>query len=330
MTKIFYEKDADLRPLTGKTIAVFGYGSQGEAQAKNLRDSGIKVILGLRKNGFSYQRAKEDGFKVFSFEEAAKQAELIQFLIPDERHSEIYEKVKKYVTTGKTLICSHGFNFHFKIIVPSQNVDVIMIAPKSPGPNLREQYVAGYGVPSLVAVYQDASGQAMDKALAYAKAIGSTRVGVMETTFKIETETDLFGEQHVLCGGIVELMRAGFETLVEAGYPPEAAYFECVHEMKLIVDLIYRSGISGMYQKVSNTAKYGGLTRGKNVITKEARKRMKKGLEFIQSGQFAKEWIDEEFKKNRLANLKKMMKQLESWQLEKVGREIRKLAGLEE
>lgn len=329
MAKVYYEKDADIRPLIGKTIAVFGYGSQGHAQANNLRDSGVKVIIGLREGGSSWKKAKEDGFAVYSFQEAAKRADMVQFLIPDERHAEIYQQVKEHITPGKTIICSHGFNFHFKRIIPPHGVDVIMIAPKAPGPTLRREYVNGFGVPALIAVFKNPSGHAKEKALAFAKAIGSTRVGVMETTFKIETETDLFGEQHVLCGGVVELMRTGFETLIEAGYPPEAAYFECVHEMKLIVDLIYAGGISGMYRKVSNTAKYGGLTRGKKVITSATKKAMQKGLKDIQSGKFAKEWIDSEYKKHKLANLKKMMDELSNWKVEKVGKEIRTLAGIE-
>lgn len=329
MAKIYHDQDASLTPLEGKILAVFGYGSQGSAQANNLRDSGIKVILGLRMGGSSWEKAKEEGFEVYSFEEAAKKADLIHFLLPDERHAEVFEKIKAFVIPGKTLVCSHGFNFHFKRIIPPEGVDVIMIAPKAPGPTVRREYVNGFGVPSLVAVYQDASKKALEKALAYAKAIGSTKVGVIETTFKIETETDLFGEQHVLCGGVVELMRNGFDTLVEAGYPPEAAYFECVHEMKLIVDLIYAGGMYGMYKKVSNTAKYGGLMRGKAMITPETKEEMKRGLKAIQDGTFAKQWIDEEYKKNKLANLKKMIEDVKGWQVEKVGKEIRTFAGLE-
>ncbi len=329
MAKVYYDQDTTLSPLEGKTIAVFGYGSQGHAQANNLRDSGVKVIIGLRPGGKSWEKAKEDGFEVYDFPEAAKRADMIQFLLPDERHAEIFEKVKEQITPGKTIIVSHGFNFHFKRILPPKGVDVIMIAPKAPGPTVRREYVNGFGVPALIAVYQDASGKAKDKALAHAKGIGSTKVGVMETTFQIETETDLFGEQHVLCGGVVELMRTGFETLVEAGYPPEAAYFECVHELKLIVDLIYANGMYGMYKKVSNTAKFGGLTRGKKVITPATKEAMKKGLKQIQDGTFAKEWIDEEYKKHKLANLNRMLEELKNWQVEKVGKEIRTMAGLE-
>lgn len=329
MANVYYEKDADIKALTGKTMAVFGYGSQGSAQAQNLRDSGVTVIIGLREGGKSWEKAKEDGFEVYSFAEAAKRADLVQFLLPDERHAEIYDQVKEHITAGKTIICSHGFNFHFKRIVAPEGVDVIMIAPKAPGPTVRREYVNGFGVPALIAVHQDASGHAKETALAYAKAIGSTKMGVMETTFQIETETDLFGEQHVLCGGVVELMRSGFETLVEAGYPPEAAYFECVHEMKLIVDLIYAGGMTGMYKKVSNTAKFGGLTRGKRVVPPAVKEVMKQGLKEIQDGTFAKEWIDEEYKQNKLSHLNKMMDEVAGWEVEKVGKEIRTLAGLE-
>lgn len=329
MNKVYYDQDTTLIPLEGKTITVFGYGSQGHAQANNLRESGVKVLLGLREGGVSWEKAKEDGFETYSFAEAAKKADMVQFLLPDERHAEVFEQIKKHLTPGKTVIVSHGFNFHYKKIIPPQGVDVIMIAPKAPGPTVRREYVNGFGVPALIAVFQDASGKAKETALAHAKAIGSTRVGVLETTFKIETETDLFGEQHVLCGGLVELMRVGFDVLIEAGYPPDAAYFECVHEMKLIVDLVYTGGVYGMYKKVSNTAKYGGLTRGKNVITPATKEAMKKGLKDIQNGAFAKEWIDEEYRKNHLANLKKMLEETKEWKMEKVGKEIRTMAGLE-
>lgn len=329
MKKIFYEKDVDTRILTGRTVAVFGYGSQGIAQANNLRDSGVKVVLGLRSNGRSWEKAKEDGFPVFSFKDAAKKADYIHFLLPDERHKETFEEIKEFVTPGKTLVCSHGFNFHFKIIDAPKGVDVIMVAPKAPGPTVRSEYVLGFGVPALVAVYKDASGHALEKALALAKSNGHTKVGVFQTTFKNETETDLFGEQNVLCGGVVELMRMGFDTLVEAGYPPEVAYFECVHEMKLIVDLIYTSGMTGMYQKVSNTAKYGGLTVGPKIVPPSTKKVMRTSLKKIQTGAFAKEWISDEFQKKKLKNLNKMMKDVENWKVEKVGKTIREFAGLQ-
>lgn len=329
MAKIFYEKDTTLNPLKGKTIAVFGYGSQGSAQAQNMRDSGVKIILGLRKEGKSWEKAKEDGFKVYEFAEAAKRADIIHFLIPDERHKETFEEIKKYITPGKTLSCSHGLNFHFQIITPPKGVDVIMIAPKAPGPTVRREYVNGFGVPGLVAVYKDASGHALDTALAMAKADGHTKVGVFLTTFKDETETDLFGEQNVLCGGVVELMRMGFDTLVANGYPKEIAYFECVHEMKLIVDLIYSGGMHGMYKKVSNTAKYGGLTVGPKVVPGSTKKVMQTALKKIQNGTFVKEWIDTEFKKNNLKNLNRMVEEVKNWEVEKTGKKIRQFAGLE-
>ncbi|OGH18491.1 MAG: ketol-acid reductoisomerase [Candidatus Levybacteria bacterium RIFCSPHIGHO2_12_FULL_38_12] len=329
MTKIFYEKDVDTRILDGKTIAIFGYGSQGAAQAQNLRDSGVRVILGLRPNGRSWRKAKEDGFTVYDFKEAAKRADILHFLIPDERHKETFDEIKECITPGKTLMCSHGFNFNFKIITPPKGVDVIMVAPKAPGPTVRREYVNGFGVPALVAVFTDESGHALQTALAIAKANGHTRVGVFKTTFKDETETDLFGEQTVLCGGAVELMRMGFDVLVKKGYPPEIAYFECVHEMKLIVDLIYKNGMSGMYKKVSNTAKYGGLTVGPKIITSQTKKTMLLTLKKIQNGSFAKQWIHKEFKKNKLKNLEKKMKEVENWHVEKVGKNIREFAGLE-
>lgn len=329
MGKIFYEKDTDLRILTGKTIAVFGYGSQGSAQANNMRESGVKVIVGLRKDGSSWKKAKEDGFEVYSFEDAAQKADMIHFLIPDEKHKEIFDAIAPFILPGKTLICSHGFNFHFNIIKPPKGVDVIMVAPKAPGPTVRSEYVKGFGVPALVAVYRNASGKALEKALAIAKANGHAKVGIIQTTFQDETETDLFGEQTVLCGGVIELMKTGFDTLVTAGYPPEVAYFECVHEMKLIVDLIYKNGIYGMFSKVSNTAKYGGLTVGPKIITKDTKKIMRQTLKKIQNGSFAKEWIDKEYKKNKLKNLHRKMEEVYKWQVEKVGRKIRQFAGLE-
>ncbi|MBI2597216.1 ketol-acid reductoisomerase [Candidatus Daviesbacteria bacterium] len=328
MKKIYYDQDTDLKVLRNKTVAVFGYGSQGSAQAQNMRDSGVSVILGLRRDGSSWSQAMEDGFQVFEFKEAAKRADILHFLLPDERHLEVFEEIKEFITPGKTIVCSHGFNFHFQVINPPKEVDVIMVAPKAPGPTVRREYVNGFGVPALIAVFKNASGKAKETALALAKANGHTRVGVFETTFKFETETDLFGEQTVLCGGVVELMRMGFDTLTANGYPPEIAYFECVHEMKLIVDLIYQGGMLGMYKKVSNTAKFGGLTVGPKVIPAQTKKVMQKALDKIKSGQFKASWIDKEFKKDKLKNLDKMLDMVSKWQVEKVGKIIRQFAGL--
>jgi ketol-acid reductoisomerase len=291
---IFYEHDANPNALKGKTIAVFGYGSQGHAQAQNLRDSGYNVIIGLDPSRGSATQAKADGFTVLPPAEAAKRADWIQILTPDETQADFYEKdIKPGLTKGKILGFSHGFSIHFKAIVPPPDVDVVMIAPKSPGHLVRRVYTEGRGVPSLIAVHQDASGRAHELGLCYAYGIGSTRAGVLQTTFKEETESDLFGEQAVLCGGLTSLMKKGFETLVEAGYQPEIAYFECIHEMKLIVDLIYEGGLARMRYSISNTAEYGDLTRGPRVVTDEARATMKKILAEIQSGEFAREWINE-------------------------------------
>jgi ketol-acid reductoisomerase len=291
---IFYEHDADPNALKGKTIAVFGYGSQGHAQAQNLRDSGYNVIIGLDPSRGSAKQAKADGFTVLAPAEAAKRADWIQILTPDETQADFYEKeIKPGLTKGKILGFSHGFSIHFKAIVPPPDVDVVMIAPKSPGHLVRRVYTEGRGVPSLIAVQQNASGRAHEFGLCYAYGIGSTRAGVLQTTFKEETESDLFGEQAVLCGGLTSLMKKGFETLVEAGYQPEIAYFECIHEMKLIVDLIYEGGLARMRYSISNTAEYGDLTRGPRVVGDETRAMMKKLLAEIQSGEFAREWINE-------------------------------------
>jgi len=291
---IFYEHDANPDALKGKTIAVFGYGSQGHAQAQSLRDSGYSVIIGLDPSRGSATQAKADGFTVLSPAEAAKKADWIQILTPDETQGDFYEKdIKPGLTKGKVLGFSHGFSIHFKAIVPPPDVDVVMIAPKSPGHLVRRVYTEGRGVPALIAIHQDASGKAHELGLCYAYGIGSTRAGVLQTTFKEETESDLFGEQVVLCGGLTSLMKKGFETLVEAGYQPEIAYFECIHEMKLIVDLIYEGGLARMRYSISNTAEYGDLTRGPRVVTDEARATMKKILAEIQSGEFAREWINE-------------------------------------
>ena len=290
--KIYYDKDADLNILKGKKIAIIGYGSQGHAQAQNLRDSGLDVIIGQRKGSENYDFALRDGFKPTSAAEASKQSEVIQILTQDHIQAKLFEEeVKPHLQKGKTILFSHGFNIHFGQVVPPKEIDVVMIAPKGPGHLLRREFVKGAGVPSLLAIYQDFTKKARETALAYAKGLGATRAGVIETTFQEETETDLFGEQAVLCGGVTELVKAGFDTLVEAGYQPEIAYFECLHELKLIVDLMYEKGIPFMRYSVSDTAEYGDLTRGKRIITSETRKEMKRILEEVRNGSFAKEWI---------------------------------------
>ena len=287
-----YDVDADLNLLQRKKVAVNGYGSQGHAQAQNLRDSGVEVIIGQRPGSANYETAIKDGFNPVSAREAAEVADIIQMLVPDHAQSGLYsEEIAPSMKAGKTLLFSHGFNIHFGQILAPADVDVVMIAPKGPGHLVRSEYVRGAGVPALVAIHQDASGQALQTALAYAKGIGATRAGVIETTFREETETDLFGEQSVLCGGVAELIKAGFDTLVEAGYQPEIAFFECMHEVKLIVDLIYQGGLAYMRYSISDTAEYGDLTRGKRIITAETRATMKKILEEIQTGAFAREWI---------------------------------------
>jgi ketol-acid reductoisomerase len=292
--RIYYDKDADSRRLTKKVIAIIGYGSQGHAHALNLRDSGVRVIVGLRPGGNSWRKAQAAGLEVMSVADAARAADTIMMLVPDQDGRTIYdESVGPSLGKGKTLMFAHGFNIHFKEIVPAGNVDVSMIAPKSPGHLVRSEFEAGRGVPGLVAVHQDASGNALADALAYASGIGCTRAGVIETSFREETETDLFGEQAVLCGGVSELIKAGFETLVNAGYRPEMAYFECLHELKLIVDLINRGGLKFMRYSISDTAEYGDYTRGPRIITDQTRAEMKKILGEVQSGQFAKEWLAE-------------------------------------
>jgi len=291
MVQIFYDEDAALRYLDDKQIAIIGYGSQGHAQAQNLKDSGLDVIIGLRK-GRSWDQAAEDGFDVLSVKEAARRGDVIQILVPDERQAQVYtDEIEPYLQERNALSFSHGFNIHYNQIVPPKYVDVVMVAPKGPGHLVRRMYAQGEGVPALVAVYQDYTGNAFDMALAYARGIGATRAGVLETSFKEETETDLFGEQAVLCGGTTALIKAGFETLVEAGYKPEIAYFECLHELKLIVDLIYEGGLSWMRHSISDTAEYGDLTRGERIITDATRKAMRELLEAIQTGEFAREWI---------------------------------------
>lgn len=322
MAKIYYDHDADPSMLKGKKIAIIGYGSQGHAQTLNLRDSGLEIIVAEPEGTPNYQLALEHGFRPVDAASAAKAADIIQMLIPDDVQAAVYRtSIAPYMSEGKTLLFSHGFNIHFGQIVPPQHIDVIMVAPKGPGHLVRREYERGAGVPALVAVFQDHSGQAKQTALAYAKGIGATRAGVIETTFKEETETDLFGEQAVLCGGVSELVRAGFDTLVEAGYQPEIAYFECLHELKLIVDLFYEGGISYMHYSVSDTAEYGDLTRGRRIITEETRKEMKKMLEEIQTGQFANEWIVENLAHRPRFNALK--KRDEEHLIEKVGKELR-------
>jgi ketol-acid reductoisomerase len=290
--RIFYDADADLNVLRGKKVAVIGYGSQGHAQAQNLRDSGVDVVVGELADTDNYAKAIEDGFTPVTAREAAEAASVIQILAQDHVQAHLYrEEVAPAMKPGEALLFSHGFNIHFGQIVPPKGIDVMMIAPKGPGHLVRSEYVRGAGVPALVAIKQDASGNAVQTALAYAKGIGATRAGVLETTFQEETETDLFGEQSVLCGGVSELVKAGFDTLVEAGYQPEIAFFECMHELKLIVDLIYRGGLAYMRYSISDTAEYGDLTRGKRIVTDETRATMKKILQEIQSGEFAREWI---------------------------------------
>lgn len=324
MIKIYYENDADISVLKGKKIAVIGYGSQGHAQAQNLRESGMEVIVSTREGTANYQLAVKHGFKPVSVEAAAKEGDFIQILLPDESQRAIYEtQIKPHVTKGKTLCFSHGFNIHFGQVVPSSDADVIMVAPKGPGHLVRSEFEKGGGVPCLMAIHQDVTGKAKEKALAYAHGVGGTRGGVIETTFADETETDLFGEQAVLCGGVSALVKAGFETLVEAGYKQELAYFECMHELKLIVDLFYQGGLSYMRYSVSNTAEYGDLTRGPRVITEETKKEMKRILSEIQSGQFAKEWILENQAGRPSFNA--LEKKDREHQIEKVGRELRKM-----
>lgn len=324
MAKVYYDKDADLNLLKGKKVAIVGYGIQGRGQGLNLRDSGVDVIVSQRPGGKNYDLAVQDGFRPVSVEEAAQEADIIQILTQDHLQAEIYQKsVEPYLKKGKALLFSHGFNIHFGYIKPPKEVDVFMVAPKGPGALVRSQFLEGGGVPCLVAVYQNASGKALQLALAHAKAIGGTRAGVIETNFKEETETDLFGEQVVLCGGLSELIRAGFDTLVKAGYQPELAYFECLHEVKLITDAVFAAGISGMHRRVSDTAEYGDYSRGKRIVTTETRKEMEKILKEIQSGSFAKEWIDEN-KKGR-PNYNKMRSEADHHQVEQVGEKLRKM-----
>lgn len=324
MLKIYYDNDINMDVIKDKVIGVLGYGSQGHAQAQNLRDSGLKVIVSTRQGTANWKLAKSHGFDPMTPAQVAEKADIIQILLPDEIQADVYEKeIKPFLKPGKAIMFSHGFNIHYKSIVPDSSIDVFMIAPKGPGHLVRSEFVKGGGVPCLISVHQDATGKAKDLALAYGKAIGGGRGGIIETTFKEETETDLFGEQVVLCGGVSALVRKGFETLVEAGYQPEIAYFECLHELKLIVDLFYQGGISYMRYSVSNTAEYGDLTRGPRIVNDATKKEMKKILGEIQDGTFAKEFINE--CKAGKPNFKKMEEEGKNHQIEVVGRKLRKM-----
>src|SRR5689334_24262780 len=320
---MFYDDDADLHHLDGKTVAIIGYGSQGHAHALNLTDSGVSVVVGLRPESSSVAKAREHGLRVVEPADAASEGDVVMMLVPDELHRQVWESgVKDGIASGNLLMFGHGFSIHYGEVVPPPDVDVALVAPKGPGHLVRRQYLEGSGVPGLVAVHQNATGNALPLALAYAKGIGCTRGGVIETTFKDETETDLFGEQAVLCGGVTELVRAGYETLTDAGYDPRLAYFECLHELKLIVDLMYEKGISGMRYSISNTAEYGDMTRGRRIIGEETRAAMKQVLSEIQNGDFAKEWIAE----NRAGqeNFLRMREEGKNHQVEQVGAELRK------
>ena len=324
--KIYYQEDCNLSILEGKTIAVIGYGSQGHAHALNAKESGCNVIIGLYEGSKSWAKAEAQGFKVYTAAEAAKKADIIMILINDEKQAAMYKKdIEPNLEAGNMLMFAHGFAIHFNQIIPPKDVDVTMIAPKGPGHTVRSEYQIGKGVPCLVAVHQDATGKALEKALAYALAIGGARAGVLETTFRTETETDLFGEQAVLCGGVCALMQAGFETLVEAGYDSRNAYFECIHEMKLIVDLIYQSGFEGMRYSISNTAEYGDYITGPKIITEETKKTMKKILSDIQDGTFAKDFLLDMSQAGGQAHFKAMKKLAAEHPAEQVGKEIRKL-----
>lgn len=324
MIQKYYDHDCNLGLLDGKTVAIIGYGSQGHAHAQNLKESGVNVVVGLRKSSASWKKAEEAGLKVMEVDEAAKAGDFVMMLVPDELAADIYAaQIAPNLKEGNVLMFAHGFNIHFNLIKAPKDVDVIMVAPKGPGHTVRSQYVEGKGVPSLIAVYQDVSGRAKDYALAYACGIGAGRAGILETTFREETETDLFGEQAVLCGGVTALMKAGFETLVEAGYDPRNAYFECIHEMKLIVDLIFESGFAGMRYSISNTAEFGDYITGPKIITDDTKKAMKKILSDIQDGTFAKNWLLE----NQVGapHFMAMRKRAAEHPCEQVGEELRKL-----
>ena len=324
--RIFYQQDCDLNKLDGKTVAIIGYGSQGHAHALNLKDSGVDVVVGLYKGSKSWEKAEKQGLKVMTAAEAAAAADMIMILINDEKQAKLYkESIEPNLTEGKTLMFAHGFNIHFGCIKPPKNVNVIMVAPKGPGHTVRSEYQVGKGVPCLIAVEQDATGDALELGLAYALGIGGARAGVLETNFRTETETDLFGEQAVLCGGVCALMQAGFETLVEAGYDPRNAYFECIHEMKLIVDLIYQSGFEGMRYSISNTAEYGDYVTGPKIITEETKKAMKKVLKDIQDGTFAKDFLLDMSDAGSQVHFNAMRKIAAEHPSEVVGKDIRKL-----
>ena len=324
--KIYYQEDCDLSLLDGKKIAIIGYGSQGHAHAKNLKDSGCDVIIGLYKGSRSWAKAEAEGFEVYTAAEATKLADIIMILINDEKQRKLYEEsIAPNLEAGNMLMFAHGFNIHFGLINPPADVDVTMIAPKAPGHTVRSEYQAGKGTPCLIAVHQDATGKAQDLALAYALGIGGARAGVLETTFRIETETDLFGEQAVLCGGVCALMQTGFEVLTEAGYDPRNAYFECIHEMKLIVDLIYQSGFAGMRYSISNTAEYGDYITGPKIITPQTKEAMKKILSDIQDGTFAKDFLADMSEAGGMVHFKAMRRKAAEHPAEKIGAEIRKL-----
>ncbi len=324
MAKMYYEQDANLDLLKSKVVAIIGYGSQGHAHAQNLRDSGVKVVVGQRAGSDNYQAAISDGFKPVSAAEAAQQADVIMLLLPDQTQAAIYKnEVEPNLKSGKALVFAHGFNIHFNQIIPPKDIDVFMVAPKGPGHLVRRVYTEGGGVPALFAVYQDATGKARDLAMAYAKGIGGTRAGLLETTFKEETETDLFGEQAVLCGGCAELIKAGFETLVEAGYQPEVAYFECLHELKLIVDLIYEGGLARMRYSISDTAEYGDYVVGKRIINENTKQEMKKVLTEIQAGQFAHNWLVENQVGRPTFNARRRMES--EHLIETVGKKLREM-----
>lgn len=324
MARMYYDADANLDLIKSKTVAIIGFGSQGHAHAQNLHDSGVKVIVGLYPGSKSAEKAKEAGLEVYSVADAAQKADFIMILLPDEVQKAIYDKeIAPHLNAGKTLAFAHGFNINYGQIVPPKDIDVVMIAPKGPGHLVRRTYTQGQGVPALFAVYQDASGQARDRAMSYAKGIGGTRGGILETNFREETETDLFGEQVVLCGGLSALIKAGFETLVEAGYQPELAYFECCHEVKLIVDLIVEGGLATMRDSISNTAEYGDLTRGPRIVTEETKKEMKKILSEIQNGQFAREFVLEN--QSGKAGFTAMRRREAEHPIEEVGKDLRSM-----
>ena len=325
--KVYHDEDIDGSILEGKKVAVIGYGSQGRAQALNMKDSGVNVVVGLRPGG-SWDRAVADGMEVRTVVEAAKAADIILMLVPDMAQPVVFkEEIAMAMGPGKTLQFAHGFNIHYNQIQAPEGTDVVMVAPKAPGPEMRRQYEAGFGVPALVAVAQDASGHALETVLAVAKAQGSGRAGVIEATFKDETESDIFGEQSVLCGGVDQLIRRGFKVLTEAGYPPELAYFEVSNELKLIVDLIYKSGISGMYRAVSETAKYGGMAVGPTIIDDSVEENMRKALKAVQDGSFARQWINEA--ESGFKEYNRLLEECENLEIEKVGREVRRMSGLE-